>query len=329
MRETGRVYCLLLATTFGVAFSADFLSAQAAPPDETVNGLLAAVEKNEQLYDRIDVVLRCDYQDADREGGVDLEASRRAPPGPAIVPVSQFVTSTVLESSETVHSVRQDALVRVDWKETSLSSDGSTRSSHRLLLFDGAVTRLLDEAPADQAASAHQVLQQAVRPHTLLFRALDDRGSLSAQLNSQAAGGRVSYLGQEDFRGLPCYKLQIARRKDSGRTYRTEWWLARTRNLIPVRRLEYDAPVDDAGQRGEMLRAEGVVGQWQELAPEVWFPRSASVTVYDRIAWQREHAQKVRWRKRYTVESVVLDPQHGIEYFRRFEPAAESSEEGA
>jgi hypothetical protein len=115
---------------------------------------------------------------------------------------------------------------------------------------------------------------------------------------------KVRHLGDAEFQGLRCIKILI----DTGNLKGTffhgwELWLAKQRNLIPVRNAAYtyrwskDIPV-----------AVSTVDEWKEIRRGVWFPVKAHTDRYDSHTVKQEGTQKLRWRKQYHIDSVTLNP---------------------
>lgn len=168
-------------------------------------------------------------------------------------------------------------------------------------------------------------LPNLARPHMFLMENGGPQVPLSTYLKSIKAihsfPGRyylrkdatlnVQILGTEEFQGLECTRiiLEIIDPKGTPRT-RRELWLARDRNLIPVRSLGYTYR-----DSKEMPIAEAIVDEWQEVRPGVWFPRQAHYKRFDSFTVRRKGQQKLSWQVKYNINSVHLDPQFPPDVF--------------
>jgi hypothetical protein len=310
--------------------------------EDTLWETITAVQENEALYANLDVLLRCEYEIGDPKmhgmgGGFFNVEDPRPEPGAAASDASerngpfrfasQFrVGRLVSRRSETFHFVRQEGMLRLDWKGTTTHDDDTERSWQRMLLFDGTATRLSDDAPPGDCHRASAIIKvAAIRPHTLVLRWLDQDKPLSDYLEGRQ-DREVTYQGKEEVDGLKCRRVRVTHLAGRHRkpTIHTDLWLAEERNYIPVRRLEYKL-----GWSEELPHADASVDQWRQIGPGVWFPVSAALTVYNTTALKRENTQKLQYREQYTVERVSLEPKHEIAFFREFgaeEPTTEATQ---
>tara|TARA_R110002095_G_scaffold80438_2_gene69124 strand:+ start:375 stop:1442 length:1068 start_codon:yes stop_codon:yes gene_type:complete len=122
---------------------------------------------------------------------------------------------------------------------------------------------------------------------------------------------KVQILGSEEFQGLLCTKILIEAIDPRGTPRnRRELWLARDRNLIPVRNLSYTYR-----DSKEMPIAEAIVDEWQEVRPDVWFPLKAHYNRFNSMTVKREGLQKLSWQIKYDIKSVQMNPQFSPEEF--------------
>jgi len=182
-----------------------------------------------------------------------------------------------------------------------------------------------------------QRLPNLARPHMFLMENGGPKVPLSTYLKgvkairafpgpSNLGKGRVCnvrILGLEEFQGLQCTKigLEILDPKGTPRT-RRELWLARDRNLIPVRTLSYTYK-----DSKDIAIAEGIVDELQEVRPGVWFPLKAHYNRFNSHTVKREGRQELSWQVKYNVKSVLLDPKISPEVFTtlKFPPGTKVS----
>jgi hypothetical protein len=88
-------------------------------------------------------------------------------------------------------------------------------------------------------------------------------------------------------------------------------WLARDRNYLPVRVLTFEAP-----SRPDIASVEGVVEEFRELDPGVWFPWKLRYSRYNRHHLERTGERILGWRKATEFESASLNPEHPDGFFR-------------
>lgn len=157
------------------------------------------------------------------------------------------------------------------------------------------------------------------RPHMLLFEFIGSRVPLSVYLKGTEAvreftgnsepkskyRTRVQVRGTEKVQGLECTLVRIETVDDQGMPRsRRDLWLARERNLIPVRKLCFYNR-----DSTELPNMECLVEAWQEVRPGVWFPRKAYTERYNSMILKRKGKQQTSWRYDYNVEKVGLNPK--------------------
>jgi len=174
----------------------------------------------------------------------------------------------------------------------------------------------MDSTPPEKNYSSRVIMGKAtVLPHTLLIgNGIGTQGavpSLSSYLEGRHSI-QVTYQGEDLFQGLACKKIQITRIQGDEPSLWQEFWLAESRNLIPVRRLEYKSRLSS-----ELPHAEASVEKWKELRPGTWFPVSATTKKYNSIVLQRDGVQKLRWVKHFVVDKIVQNPNHPKQFFAR------------
>jgi len=155
------------------------------------------------------------------------------------------------------------------------------------------------------------------RPHMLLLELGGPRVPLSIFLKGTEAVSaftgnsksksttRVQIRGTEKIQGLECTTVRLETFDSTGKPrVRRDLWLARDRNLIPIRSLSFTYHIST-----ELPNTESLVEAWYEVRPGVWFPRKTHTERYNSIILKREGRQQSSWRKEYIIESVELDPQ--------------------
>ncbi len=277
--------------------------------------ILTTLRIEEKRYENIDLLFNREYEVVDAKIPAD-DRSNASKSLDGQVSLVQFVGKEVLKRDERIRFVQQRGMVHIDWKANSIWSDGSRKSRRRALCFDGAVSRLMDSTPPEKNYSSHVIMGKAtVLPHTLVIgNGIGTQGTVPP-LSSYLKGGqsiKVTYQGEELFQGLTCKKVQITRIQDNEPSLWQELWLAESRNLIPVRRLEYKSRLS-----AKLPHAEASVKKWKELQPGTWFPVSVTSKKYESIALQQTGVQKLRWEKRFVADKIVLNPNHPRQFFGR------------
>lgn len=171
-------------------------------------------------------------------------------------------------------------------------------------------------------------MENLLRPHMLLSNH-GPRIPLSTWLKGTSAvaaspglpnyDNRTAYtteiLGEETVQGLKCIKVQIDRRRNSGKSeHRDVLWLARERNLLPVQAMTYQF-----SRSTEIPQSETWGDEWLEVRPGVWFPRTFHTDRLDWIMYVLKKKQQVGWQEAYVVESVELDPSLWADTFTKLD----------
>jgi beta-lactamase regulating signal transducer with metallopeptidase domain len=149
-----------------------------------------------------------------------------------------------------------------------------------------------------------------LRGHTLLLHSgFGVKGRLlSAYLGSgwedtsEHYAMTVEYLGDEQIEGLACHKLKCAAPLAGKVQLYALLWLARDRNLLPVRREMYE-------NRISMTLPEGLqrVTKFREIRPGQWFPMEASDIAYNKDALRKGQVT-VQWQRDVRIDKVMLAP---------------------
>jgi hypothetical protein len=295
-----RVLVSSTATLLGVLFVVGVPPSAGAEP--TLADLIAAVRRNERLYDNVDVVMDSTYDIGARQpGGAD----------------------EVVRSKIRTRFVTQGEWFRLERAGSSQTADRTTSLDH-IRSFDGQTTRMLEQKAVGNIADERLEGPDFIRPHLLPISYahvavpfsvyLSGHDAIRAHANGRLAAGltlRVSYEGGGEVGGLKCHKVLVQHVLKSGQTHDgEEFWLAADRNYLPVRlraytyRFSKDLPVGEAE-----------VAKIEEVKPGVWFPREVIMTAYDKFRVQREGRQTVQWRERHVVNQVDLEPKLNRAYF--------------
>ncbi len=156
-----------------------------------------------------------------------------------------------------------------------------------------------------------------VRAHNSVFNSFVAGrigNSLSAYLRSGGVSKRdkvplrIEYVGDERAGGLYCHKLKCIEtdQRLKGAKLESGWflWLARERNLIPVR-LEWFEPAWNAKLPSGLYFVEDL----REIRPGVWFPyRTVHLTFQRWLRGLCENRILLQWRREVEVKSLKLDP---------------------
>jgi hypothetical protein len=221
-----------------------------------------------------------------------------------------------------MHSVLYDDRALTDARHETWHFSGSLRPMLWTEAFDGRAYRAYGRHPPPQKGGyawistlnffvkPYTLLPVMLRPHSALlpidgssYRRLTDviwsqPGTVPRILEKE-----VEYLGEASAGLLSCYVLAVRPAHARQPGFKSLLWLAKERNLIPVRFEEY--------RPGETLpvRLE-IVEKFSEPSPGVWYPAHKT-----RYIFRQQIAPAVRegylfvdqcWD--YTVNAVSLDP---------------------
>ncbi|WP_417387011.1 hypothetical protein [Gimesia sp.] len=191
--------------------------------------------------------------------------------------------------------------------------------------------------PASQSGMfAHQSpgLTNLARPHMFLFEPVGPRVPLSVYLEGREAvrkysgksktknryTTRIQILGEAKFQDLECTTVRIETIDANGKPRsRTDLWLAKKRNLIPIRRLNYSYR-----ESKDLPCSESLVKSWQEIHPGIWFPEQTLTERFDSIILRRELIQVTSWRNDYQLETIELNPVLPDDTFTKLELSTEA-----
>lgn len=196
------------------------------------------------------------------------------------------------------------------WKE-SMTAEGKeepARNQKRGLISDSPSRTMNQTSP-------HRFLFESEQLPVPLSSSLTGKEAVQAITGKSVANTRVTKLGTETFQGLVCTTLQMETFDSTGKPRsRTDLWLARDRNLIPIRREDFIYHVSK-----ELPISVSLVETWQEVSPGVWFPSQAHTDYYRARLGKRNSGQTPSKRKEYRLESIELNPQLPADIFTKLE----------
>ncbi|QDU08233.1 hypothetical protein [Gimesia aquarii] len=294
-----------------------------APASDVLKELIREVQKNEQLYSDLKLTMTSVYEklpkhvdvnkqnQSESEISIDLQGQKFCKHakvkshfwGAAFFGISPKPTESSSSGTTETINVFDGKTRRSFWKsDTSPTTIGEPRRVRSRGLIS-------DEPPSlTNLARPHMFLLDSGCPKVPLSIYLKGIKAISAYPNPSYFSRdwviSVHILGDAEFKGLQCIKILIDTTLANGiRHNGWELWLAKDRNLIPVRNFSYTYRWSK-----EMPIAESTVDEWKEIRPGVWFPIKAHTDRYHSRTVKREGKQKLSWRMQYHVKSVLLDP---------------------
>lgn len=278
----------------------------------TFETLVEQVKHNETKYKNIDLKIDYTYQTG--------PASIR-PVGDTNSNVKIYATS-----QNSIRYVAQEGRYRVEVESVNLFQDGSSRNSNHIKMYDGKLTRLLEQDHIVNLIQGYAGDNYHIRPHMLYLRGPYYYMPLSTLLSGDKAiadspeaswpSGRsleYAYRGEADFNGLKCHQIWATLHKNKKPVRRLEFWLAADRNFIPARYCSYQLKLSE-----DQPTVEGEVLEWVEVSPGFWFPKETKTTSFSSYLLKR--GQKiVQWTKKYQTKEVSLTPRHELSFFQNLE----------
>jgi hypothetical protein len=124
---------------------------------------------------------------------------------------------------------------------------------------------------------------------------------------------QTEYQGEEMVETHPCQKVAIKHIIATSGYLHSAWvlWLAQDRNYLPLRCEAYTYSASKTIPVGQAVSRD-----LREIAPGVWFPYEVIYTAYNELTLRAHQRQELKWRERYTVRSVSLEPHYPIAFFR-------------
>ncbi|HEY3964945.1 MAG TPA: M56 family metallopeptidase [Planctomycetaceae bacterium] len=297
---------MLVITTRENAAARRQVIAETDKADDRLTAIIKQVAASEGLYKNLEARITTHYDIGDRKPfGGNGEGLRKR-------------NTEIVRKDFTTHFVSQNGMFRLETRGSTFNPDGPGSRRDIIQLFDGETNRIVQRYESDPRQSAVQDYE-VVRPHTLLLRYATMNGSFSEYLR----GGRpnwmrglelkVEYQGVAEHQGLKCQLIRATTiAPSSGRVSTvSEWWLAESRNFLPVRRRHFSV-----SNSSEIPALEGEVEKLRELKPGIWFPERAEVRSFDTLELKRTGKQDLQWREQYTLSNVSLAPDYGKEFFQ-------------
>lgn len=241
--------------------------------------------------------------------------------------------------TSTYHVVAQEILRRDDRTyEAQMAGGGAAQASLSQSMFDGVDARFLHIQDGKKTGSIlmnhkgeignrfhpHRILEfsgmnvplsirlQGYDDYPIEPRVVRERGQMVTKI-VPIKFPSVQWIGEEEVRGLRCIMVALTNIHETRKipATRIEFWLAKDRNWLPIRRAYFHLPYSDS-----IATSEAMADDMRELAPGVWFPFHAVETVFNPDVIKSEKRQELRYKLETTVESVSLEPQYPLEFFR-------------
>lgn len=269
----------------------------ANPPSTTLEAILDRLAEEEKQYDPCEVILVDRYQFLNANGGMQGN-----------IDVSENRQRSVLSGAR-----------RYREQTGSSSSDGGGSTEINRQAGDGRMVRSyyrhgtgknndVVNANATIALDGSRFPVSLDRAHTLIFRDhRESANSLAAFLKSgwydrhNQYRMEVEYIGDEQIDELLCHKLKCTLQNSS-----INLWLARDRNLIPIRH-EWHEP------RWHASLPTGVsfVDDFREIRPGIWCPYRVTNLAFQKHSRDGLAVSQIvlQWRHDVTVERVTLAPK--------------------
>ena len=296
---------------------------------EAHQDLIHSVERNEKPYKNLELTLTSVYEHLTQNA--ESKESYRIETQTSIVLQGEKFRRHETQKRTGRPSVAYRARRGNQRKRRSAGSFSRFRTTEAIEVFDGQTHRSFSKHDQMAAAIGNQQLSKSsgqvsdkppsltnlARPHMFLIESGCPRVPLSIYLKGAEAvlahpnpsyftgDVEVLILGDAEFQGMQCLKILIDTILSDGTRHNGwELWLAKDRNLIPVRKLGYtyrwsrDMPI-----------AESTVDEWKELREGVWFPMKAHTNRYHSQTVKEHGKQVLSWRKQYVVASISFDPK--------------------
>ncbi len=268
-------------------------------PHTTLEVVLEDLRTQELRYRHLDCVMNTTY----RVLGYEISGTR------------QFDITVAYDQSE--RTVLNGERVFYEQRRRDHSAAGRIFDYHQVYAFDGEIVRIRNKRtrggnpPAESLHASIWINRRRdiplVHPHALLLRNSREVPSLWEFLTSgwydehNGYRMRVEYIGDELVGGLRCHKLRctcLVEGRDESRHNYFHLWLARDRNLIPVRH-EWREPAVGVN----LPTSIGWIEDLAELQHGTWFP-SKSIT----LAHDRDELRGGRIAINYRIDCTIDRP---------------------
>lgn len=309
-------YVVLMLCVLQVASEAE-LDVTPRPLDHIVAELAAA----EEIYVDHDVELHVEMR-LDR---TELARFKK----PAGSKKKQKIAILASSDSDS-HFVSQGKMFRLDRFGKSTTVDGKTRRTLDLInSFDGEVLRRLDQNLIANISPIKTEDPERFFPHSMMLSHAQLYGPLSLLLQGDLAVQNSAYAGQlkkmqkVKFKGrtvsvervdeFTCDKVELVFSIDQIESARIELWLARERNLIPVKMAHYTSP------KPRIMTGSGEIQAWREVHEGVWSPARCLLNTYGGDETRESYREEGGYSSTTTVEKINLNPSYTRDYFSKVE----------
>jgi hypothetical protein len=226
--------------------------------------------------------------------------------------------------------VRQGDLFFLDFSSSN-APQSTAVTEHLLCGFDGALTLSLEEQTGGRTANIVTGRRESFRrlhPYTIPIGTRNISVALAAWLGGDEEikkhrGAKIdkryrfvaSSLGRDTQRGLVCEKVAVdsfdRRQQPPAADSRRIFWLAIDRNYLPLETLWFETRVS-----ADVPLEQTSLNDLAEIAPGLWYPRSATTTVFDRRSLLDDRRQVTSWTEEFRINKVDASPQHDVHFFR-------------
>jgi hypothetical protein len=285
--------------------------------------LIELVRQNELLYQNIDVTVRKKWEQ---------DRSIAARVGPIITPNGTLQGKPLCRSNATRRYVAQGELYRHE--ETSQTwgvHDEAPETFVEMGAYDGDISRGRMDLIGNIITGKYE-FGGPIRAHGFFGLFGGNHVPLSVWLGGERAlrayprakfwlrpdvDHVAQYKGRAEFQGLGCHVVWLLRYWKKGKPHTSEaiahvvYWLAEDRNLIPVRYQSYKYQWSRT-----VPITEGMVREWTELQPGIWFPKHVVIDALDESSLVKRGERVHSWRCEWFVDAVSLNPNHDVSFFR-------------
>lgn len=293
------------AISFVVASTFAFNSLLAYSAEDALENIIESVKQNESLYNNIEYIVHVKYST-----------------GKYMFKAPNVYTSRQKE----IHGVLQNGKYRVEVEEEMTLGGGGGTTFEDIQMFDGKKTRFLRDKSLGNIFSKEKIPEFHLAPHNLLLHGTPFVAPLSVLLSGSKAMQahplqksdpdyffEPKYLGERQFNNLTCHVVSLTSgplRPSKKETVRKVFWLVESKNYLPVRIQSFTFKYSK-----DIPSAEGIIDEFKEVEPGLWFPIKGSYTTYNKNILKNERKQILQWRNDFEVETVLLNPKYELSYF--------------
>lgn len=280
----------IFVTTVGIAFACARASATDGMAD-----IIEVLRSNEALYSNVEMRLIHTYR---------------------LVHFGEGEEGLLRSSTSKMHIVYQQGMLYVKQDLSRVGSDGDTHEIQSVQGYDGDTSRLVRESKLVNIRQGRHRDSSQLQPALVVQQFVRWTNPLSELFSTTTLmDGKVNATffadGLEEVAGLKCAKVRCETwTSDPEKRNRAIFWLAIDRNYFPVR-CEYFARRHSSAVPFDV----GVVTEWLELSPGIWFPAKVRREHYDPIAL-RQGKRTLSTINEYVFESVSLTPKYDKAFFQ-------------